>query len=344
MPNPRTVIIDEGVLTAKSIQSWGAQKLRILNKQMPENAFLPPVSYIWFMMAISALKRIGVNKDDLILIARDKTTSWRKIFYPNYKLNRWEQREEKSHIDWMYHYGIIDNFLDQLNESTNWHVLWHPRLWQGVDLMFSKEGQQFLNEDELDNDTLNKHFSVEADDWIACASKYYSDREVIFVSIDADLDQLVTRENTKFFTLTQKYKSGTGVYKLVDNGFQVLAKKIEKGDKGDNILPGVTDDNSEKAQNLRKLIIDLLNLPSWVEEECFKVFDNLPEKEMDYSKLPFPNSLARKFPQIYEKDKIITYEDSVKHFANKKKKTAKKTKEARERKKKEKEQLTMVGG
>jgi hypothetical protein len=343
MPN-KTVIIDEGVLTAKSIQSWGAQKLRILNNQMPENAFLPPVSYIWFMMAISALKRIGVNKDDLILIARDKTKSFRKIFYKPYKAQRWEQREEKSHIDWMYHYGIIDNFLDQLAESTNWHVIWLPKLFNGADILFTEEGQKYLNEDEFTNEELNCWYGIEADDIIACASKYYSDREVIFVSIDCDLDQLCTRENTKFFTLTQKYKSGTGVYKLVDNGYQVLAKKIEKGDKGDNILPGVTDDNSEKAQNLRKLIIDLLNLPSWVEEECFKVFDNLPKKEIDYSKLPFQNSLARKFPQIYEKDKIITYEDSIKHFANKKKKIAKKSKEARERKKKEKEQLTMVGG
>lgn len=184
MTEPRTIIIDEGVLTAKAINSWGSVKLKILNGLLPPSTFLPPVSYIWFSMVLGVLKRIGITKEDLILIARDKTTSFRKFFYPAYKSQRWAQREEKSHIDWMYHYKVIDEFLDQLQESTNWHVLWHPKFWNGADLLFTEQGQKFINEDELDLELLDKSFSVEADDWIASAGAFYTDREVIFASID----------------------------------------------------------------------------------------------------------------------------------------------------------------
>lgn len=333
---PKVIVIDSGVLTHKAINAHGATKLKILNGTIPENTFLPPVSYVWFLMAIGILKRIGINRDDTIIIARDKTKSWRKFFYPNYKAQRWALREEKKHIDWKYHYGVIDKLLDQLEESTNWHIIWEPNLWNGTDLLFTPEGQKLIDENELDVELLDRIYGIEADDTIALASKYYSDREVIFASIDADLDQLVIRDNTKFFTLTQKFKSGTGVYKQIKNGYEVLDKKIAKGDKSDNILPGVTDNNTLNDQELRKLIIDLINLPKFVEEKMFKVFDNLLKKEMNYDLLPFQNSLAKKFNQIYEKDKIISYEDSMKFYERKKKKVAQKAKEKREQKKGEK--------
>lgn len=338
----KVIVLDEGVLTAKAINSWASVKLKILNGLLPPSTFLPPVSYIWFSMVLGVFKRIGITKDDLILIARDKTTSFRKFFYPAYKSQRWAQREEKSHVDWMYHYKVIDEFLDQLQESTNWHVLWYPKFWNGADLLFTEEGQRFINEDELDLELLDKSFSVEADDWIASASAFYTDRDVIFVSIDADLDQLTVRDNTKFFTLTQKYNGGTGVYKQVKNGYEVLAKKIEKGDKSDNILPGITDNNSEKDKEIRKLIIDLINLPKWVTEKTFPILANLPHKEMCYELLPFQNSLAKKFDDIYLTDKIVTYEESVKYFERKKKKVAKQAKLKREEKKIAKQNSTMI--
>ena len=337
----KVLIIDEGVMTMKSIMAWGATKKKILDGSIPESTFLPPVSYMWFMMVIGILKRIGVNRDDIVIVARDKTRSWRKFFYPNYKAQRWEQRNEQSHIDWKHHYGVIDKFLDQIQKSTNWHVIWEPNLCNGVDLLFTEEGQRLLNEDEIDENLYLKNWGAEADDIIACASKYYSDREVIFASIDADLDQLCVRDNTKFFVLTQKFRGGKGVYKQIANGYDVLSKKIEKGDVSDNIKPGITDNNTVNDQEVRKLIIDLINLPEFVEEKLFKVFENLPEKEVDYDALPFPNSLGLKFVQIYDKDKIVTVEDSIKFFERKKKKTAKKAKEKRELKKLEKQSSTM---
>ena len=311
----KIIILDGGVLTHKAIFSWGSIKQKILNGILPKSHFLPPVSYTFFQMILGSLKRIGVNKDDTIILALDNTTSWRKFFYKNYKGQRKEYRDSHKLIDWKKHYAFINKVIEQIKESTDWHVMWLPNLWNGADLALTEQGQELINESDVD---LNKTYGAEGDDIIAYATKYYSDKEVIMVSIDADLDQLCIRDNVKFFTLMIKYRGGTGVYKVIDNGYKVLSKKIEKGDKSDNIIPGETDDNSELAQKQREIIIDLINLPSFVEEKLKPVFDNLSNSQLILDKLPFQNSLAKKYLDIYKKDKIITYEDSVKRLERKK--------------------------
>jgi len=634
----KVVVIDTGVLCHRAIFAWASVKKKILNGVLKETAFLPPVSYTFFQMLLGSLKRIGVNKDDTIILALDKTNSWRKAFYPLYKGQRKALREKLKHVDWKYHYSMVDKVVAQIDESTNWHVLWFPHLWNGADLLFTKEGTKFLDENKIDlgkwygcvkgttkiktdngdieienltgkekvysynfktqkielnniiniqktkslhryklifygrknkdlyiteehpvyttkgwkqvkdlniNDVIyhtidysllnedkliklgyfigymfadgyinkkngkiqidsidydsilnlqticyelfnykaniltrkpkkenhstvyslrisertitqtivdnmklknnkkfkngfvggffdaegtfnhkrkhiritntnkkllkyvfnicekkflnpkfyrfkdkrenrkdifsldinykknvNKFFkkfptfikrkkplqngvkirdiklinydthqtnynleiypnnnyfannllvhNCEADDCIAYACDYYKDREVIIVSIDADLDMLCINDNVKYFTLMTKYRGGRGTYKVIKNGYKVLSKKIEKGDISDNIIPGETDDNSENAQKKRELIIDLINLPSFVKDKLKPVFDNLQKKEIYLEKLPFQNSLAKKFFDIYKKDKIITYEDSVKRLERKK--------------------------
>jgi len=317
----KVVVIDGGVMTMKSIFSWGSTKQKIVEGTLPKSTFLPPSSYTFFLMIIGSLKRIGINKEDQIILAIDNTTSWRKFFYSSYKGQRKEYRDSHKFIDWSFHYNLINKTIKQLEESTDWNIIWCPNLWNGADLALTEQGQELINESEVD---LEKTYGTEADDVIAYSTKYYSDKEVIIISIDADLDQLCVRNNVKFFTLMTKYRGGTGTYKVIDNGYKVLSHKIEKGDKSDNIIPGETDDNSELAQKQRELIIDLINLPSFVEEKLKPVFDNLSNSQLILDKLPFQNSLAKKYLDIYKKDKIITYEDSVKRLERKKKKTKKK--------------------
>ena len=319
----KVIVIDCGVLTHKAIFSWGSVKQKILNGILPKEHFLPPVSYTFFLMLLGSLKRIGVNKDDTIILALDNTTSWRKFFYPLYKAQRKDFRDSHKLIDWKHHYAMINKVIEQIKESTDWHIMWLPNLFNGADLALTEQGGDLVNETEAD---LDRTYGAEADDILAYATKYYSDKEVIMVSIDADLDQLCVKDNVKFFTLMIKYRGGTGVYKVIDNGYKVLSKKIEKGDKSDNIIPGETDDNSEKAQKQRELIIDLINLPPFLEEKLKPVFDNLSNSQLILDKLPFQNSLAKKFIDIYKKDKIITYEDSVKRLERKKVRTKNKKK------------------
>jgi len=329
----KIIILDGGVLTHRAIFNWGSVKKKILEGKLSESTFLPPVSYTFFQMIISALKKIGLNENDKVILALDKTNSWRKFFYPEYKAQRAGLRDEHEHINWKYHYSLINQVTEQIEEATNWNIIWLPKLWQGSDLFFTKEGHELIEQSEIED--YNKWYGVEADDIIAYASEYFSDKEVIFVSIDADLDQLCVRENTKFFTLTKKFKGTTGMYKVVNNGYKVLAKKIEKGDVSDNIIPRTTDNGSANAQKRRELIIDLINLPEFVKEELKIVFDTLKEKELSLERLPFQKSLAKKFSQIYEKDNIITYEDCVTLDEKRKKRASNKAKLKREQKKKE---------
>jgi hypothetical protein len=75
-----------------------------------------------------------------------------------------------------------------------------------------------------------------------------------------------------------------------------------------------------------------------MQEPIKESLTKLETPKIDFSKLPYQNSLAKRFPQIYEKDKIITFEDSVKRLERKKKlaknKKAKKTKTLRRKRKK----------
>ena len=338
----KVIILDGGVFTMKSIMSWGSVKKKILDGLLPESTFLPPVSYTFFLMCISALKKIGINEDDRVILALDKTCSWRKFFYPEYKAQRKAMRDDASHIDFKHHFAVLDKFIDQMDASSDWNVMWLPKMWKGADLLWTPEGEKFFDVDEYDNyDNMDRWYGMEADDIIAYASEYYTDKEVVFVSIDADLDQLCVRKNTKFFTTAQKYKGSSGLYKYIKSGYDTLAKKIDKGDIADNIIPGETDDNSERAVQLRELIIDLINFPEFIKRKMKPEFDALPDKEIDWEHLPFPASLAKKYCQVFEKDKILTVEQCEKYYEKKEIKKKKKAKEKREEKKKAKQELSM---
>ena len=671
----KIIVIDGGVMTMKSIMAYGSVKKKILDGILPESTFLPPVSYTFFIMCISALKKIGLNEGDKVILACDKTNSFVKFFYPEYKAQRKAMRDDATHIDFKHHFSVLDKFIDQMDAYSDWNVMWIPQLAKGADLLWSKDGQRFFDVDEYDDyDKMDKWYGAEADHIIAYASEYYTDQEVVFVSIDClsgdtlvrmgnggsknirhikegdcvlsfdeknkkfssskvknvfvnnhhtelfhiyygdfnkpikctgkhrfytkegwkqakdldkndilyhvkkkpfpynniqnnyklgyilgltdgdghkipekqsihiemcdieplkrtqqylkdlfnyhcvirktkittggkqaykinchlnyrydylikqydkksknlyrgycagfydaegcltessqqlaihidqkrskrhlyrvkeylnaldikiseffladieadverfvitgenvlrflnlckpairrkypnwehsmmylqngynireinithntknkyktydlnvsphhnyvvqtnvivhncDLDQLCVRNNTKFFTLAQKYKGTSGLYKHIKNGYDTLAKKIEKGDKADNIIPGETDDNSDKAKELRSFIIDLINLPSFVTDKLKPIFDALPDKEIDWDNLPFPASLAKKYCQVFEKDKIITVEQCEKYYEKKEIKKKKKDKEKREEKKREKAELSM---
>lgn len=328
----KIITIDLGSLTHQAIFGWNSLKQKEINGQLPDNAWIPPSHYTFFQMLISLLKRVGVSKEDTVILAGDGRNSWRKFFYPNYKKQRADFRESFKLIDWSKHYDKIGKVLKAIDEATNFHTIWLSNCWNVADILFSGEGQKFTDEDEIENVQLD--YSPEADDVIAVCCKYFKDKEIVIISKDADLEQLCTSERVKFFSMNTKWKGGTGVYKEVKNAYKILAKKIEKGDVSDNILPGETDDNSEKASQIRELIIDLNNLPKWVELPIIEVLNNLPEKSEDFSKLPFQQSLAKRFPQIYSKDKIITYEDSMKRMERKKVRAKNKKKKVLKEKKK----------
>ena len=140
----KVCVIDGGVMTMKAIFSYGSVKKKILDGILPESTFLPPVSYTFFLMCISALKKIGLNEGDKVILACDKTNSFVKFFYPEYKAQRKGMRDDATHIDFPYHFSVLDKFIDQMDAYSDWNIMWLPSLWNGADLLFTEAGEKFI--------------------------------------------------------------------------------------------------------------------------------------------------------------------------------------------------------
>ena len=255
-----------------------------------------PPTYTSLSMVIASLRRVGLSDDDLVILAVDSAKgSWRRDLDQQYKANRKELRERVD-IDWSKQYADFDDLLAQIDNSTPWHVIVIDRL--------------------------------EADHIIACTCKFHQDRPIVVISSDSDYEQLWAYPNVQLFSPLIKIKGGKGGYKLrKKDPYHILIRKIEK-ETADNLVSPVL---SESEYETRKKIVSLLELPSEVEEAVggrLRTLGRLQEnggKSYNLDLFPFAY-LRDKFPAIYEGDKVVTYEDSVKKDERKKKK-AKKLKE-----------------
>jgi hypothetical protein len=308
----KIIVCDLGSLTFQAIfGSYSQQKLRNKGK-ISQESFIMPSNYLFFMSLISLLRRVGVSKEDSVLLVGDGKNSWRKIFDKNYKAQR-EDFRKKFEINWQKEYSLISKTINDIDQSTDFHIIWLNSLFNGLDLINTPEGEKYLNVDEID---LLTEYSVEADDIAGVCCKVFKDKKIVLITKDLDWSTLCVNPNVKFFSMNTKYKGGTGVYKQIDNGYKVLEKKIRLGDVSDNILVDKEND-TERDKEIRKLIIDLINLPEWVSRPIENVLRNLPQKICDFSKLPFQNSLAKRFPSIYSPEKIITYDECIKRLERK---------------------------
>lgn len=307
----KVIIIDSGVLTHRSIFAWGAEKKRSLEKGISEDPI--PASYTYLNTCYSILKKIGIDKQDTIIVARDGRNSWRKAFLEEYKGQRQGLRDSHEEINWTLQYGLINKLEKQLNDSTNWHFIQLEYELNYADLALSDDGQR-LKIEEYGTYPYDKEFSIESDDIQAVACRYFHDKEVILVTIDEDLSQLYYHKNVKIFSPNLKSptnKAKIGFYKIVEEPLKILAKKIRLGDKSDNILVDKKHDSTRDVE-VRQFIIDLINLPDFIEYPIVEALNELDwDKKTQYNKLPFQRSLAKKFGKIYDQDKIRTWEESV---------------------------------
>lgn len=137
---------------------------------------------------------------------------------------------------------------------------------------------------------------LEADDIIAYTCKKFQDRECVIVSVDSDYDMLTAYPNVKFFSPLRK------LYKHIDNPYKILASKIQK-ETADNLL---TEVHTELEFERRNKIVNLLELPQFVEEKVEEAINFLPEKEWDINAFPF-RSLIKRVNTLYQGDKVIKY-------------------------------------
>lgn len=337
----RIIVIDASVMAHKNIFEWERQIIAKEEGRLPEDFIIMNPDYGYVKSIISLLKKIVVQRGDQVILALDARNSWRRAFYPIYKGHRHAFRQSHKLIDWTKEYARIDAVNLALHKGTDWHLVKISDFATMKDLVNTVAGEKFkINDGRY---PLTEKFGIEADDIMACCAKFYSDREVILVSKDQDLDQLCYYSNVKIFsTILEIQKKVKGCYKIVNDPLGVLAKKVRTGDKGDNILVNLKADTKEE-RDIREFIINLITLPTFVENPIVKVLQNLKPKSLNYNELPFQKSLGNpeKFNKIYMFDNQVTWEDGLK-LHEKLKIKAEKKKEENRIKAKQKRELKKV--
>lgn len=146
--------------------------------------------------------------------------------------------------------------------------------------------------------------NCESDDVMAVACRYYTDKEVILVTHDADLEQCWEYDNVKIFSpSSKKWKVKPKNFDL--NHFQ--AKKIHKEVADNMVTPILSEEDYER----RKICVDLIKLPDWVESAIRSEFDKIQPKSCNIEAIPF-KSLQPKLANIYnDTSKIMRYEDQI---------------------------------
>jgi len=331
----KVVFLDCGALMFSAIHLFGTMKKKQAEGIIPQNAFIPPIGHTYFAQIISSLKRIGIHEDDKVIACVDARNSWRKAFYPIYKGQRREAREKQSHINWEKGFKAIETINDKLNKSTDWHFLKFDNVINLLDILQTDEGRELIGEDYKEY-MFERDYGFEADDIQSVGCRYFKDSEVVLVTGDKDLYQLAYYEYVKVYSLNlKKIKGGKGGYAHVPKPLKILSDKVRLGDIADNIIVDKLHD-TPLEQERREFIINLLALPKWIENPIADAFKNLPNKTINKEELPYPNSLAKRFYDIYKTDKIITYDYCVQLAEKRDIRKKKKAKEKREQKKKEK--------
>lgn len=122
-----------------------------------------------------------------------------------------------------------------------------------------------------------KIYKDEADDVASVAIRFIDAEEKIMISGDRDWEMLCAIPNTKIFSpYTKKYK-------IVKDPESVLAQKI-KGDISDNLI---TVPQNEAEWEKRKLIVNLLELPNYIEEPIKDALFKLTPKQININKLRY---------------------------------------------------------
>lgn len=233
--NSKIIVIDWGIFSHRAIFA------SVRNPGVPS-------TYTCLSMVLGCLKRVGVDKQDKVIIAIDARNSWRKDFETSYKGDRSQKRKE-SPIDWDKEYKQMNWLLEKLNQATNFNQILLPR--------------------------------TEADGIMAVCCRYFKENEVILLTYDSDLCQCWSYGNVKIFSpMTKRYKIMPKNY----NAQKDILKKVNK-EASDNLISPIL---SEEAFNNRLLCVNLLILPPHIESQIVAELDNLDQKENRLENLPYP--------------------------------------------------------
>lgn len=221
--------------------------------------------YFWrHIMVENILQVISKFEPDRVVLVFDTKSSWRKNIYPEYKAHRKDNRD-KSPVNFDKFYPIFTNFQTELKEAfSNFYVL-------------SLSG-------------------CEADDIIAVLIREkFSDDEVIIISTDSDMHQLMSDKVKQYDIIKQQFHNSM-------NPKLELDIKILSGDRSDNIKPirakigPVTAEkilnegldkflieNPDLVQNweMNRTLIDFNFIPDYVSKTIINTYDGFERKSIN---------------------------------------------------------------
>lgn len=296
----KTVLIDSSGIFVPTVKV--VQRLRMEKANTKSDNFIMPPRAMYFSSLLSCMKKIGIDKDDIVIMAGEGH-SFRKDLHSEYKAQREGLRDKDTFVDWAYEFKQLNDLHRMLDESTNWYFI---RVAEGL----------------------------EADDVIAISTRFFSDKECIVVTGDKDLHMLAHYENVKIFNINMKCKGSKGMYEKVKDPLKILAKKADRGDAADNIIPLPSD--TKEDFELRYVLVNLLELPDEIEEKGINAiaYAIAYPKELHLDKLPPFKNIEENFLKIYSKERVVTEEYChalIEKRENVKKKKAKLKKEEKKK-------------
>jgi len=274
----KLIVIDEGLVKHKAIFAYIGQyeanlKAIIADKKCSDEAAIDILERkirnkeVWMMyppslflkMCIGYMKKLGVTLDDTVIVAEDYG-SWRKAEDLSYKAQRKAYRESRMSADWWKDmYKTFNELMVTLSACLPW---------------------QFI-----------KSYHCESDDVASVAVRFLEADEKILISTDEDWHMLCSIPNVKIFSPYSKK------FKIIKSPEAILLKKISKGDKSDNLSP-LPENATEKEYETRKLIVNLLHLPHYVEEPIIELLFKTVPKNVYLSKIPF-RACKQQIKQLY---------------------------------------------
>lgn len=230
------------------------------------------MKFLYLRMIAGLLRQVKYNyKTDLVILACDGQNNWRKVLSTEYKANRNEIKYKQK-----------------------------PREWW--DATYKEFKDEIVRYDSI----LPFHFitidKIEADDIAAVCCRFFSKSEIVLITKDADWHQLTKYPYVKVFNPNSKE------FEVIENPEAILEEKIMKGCKTDNLLSKVT---TPEEYAKRKMIVNLLELPEWVETRIKLELSGIENKEMNFmlnfdkniSQLNFP-SVIKQYTKLFGKEYV----------------------------------------
>ena len=266
----KIIVVDWYMFAFTAITNYGLMKKQNLK-------FNPVPTYTLLNSLLSHLKRIGVQPNDIIILAKDKK-SWRKKYSTEYKKDREEKRssfEKDTGITFGEEFIKINSLFNTLDITYPFYCI-------------EEEG-------------------LEADDIAALICKEFIDKEIILLSFDSDWEQLWFYSNVKIYSPHSARTKKNNNWKIKPKEFDYkvfLNNELNK--KTHNNLG--TELATADALELKMMLINLVDLPEFIisyKDSILKKLDKQKEFIPEIIKSP---SLNKKIQTLFEQDKILSYD------------------------------------